>query len=58
VLERSGLVTRRKRGSAYVCRLHAAPLREAMSWFARHQQFWTERLDALGEFLEEPNDEG
>ena len=35
-------------------RLRAAPLKEVARWTAQYERFWNQRLDALGEFL---NDE-
>jgi DNA-binding transcriptional ArsR family regulator len=52
VLADAGLVTRDKTGRSVRCRLSAAPLAEATQWLHRYEQFWTERLDALGRYLE------
>jgi DNA-binding transcriptional ArsR family regulator len=51
VLERAGLVTRQRQGRHQVCRLAPKPLREAADWLSRHEQFWTERVDALADYL-------
>ncbi len=50
VLERAGLISRRRRATARLSHLEAEPLREATAWLARYQDFWDEsydRLDAL-----------
>ncbi len=50
VLERAGLITRRRRATARLSHLEAAPLRDATEWLARYQAWWDEsygRLDAL-----------
>lgn len=50
VLERAGLISRRRRATARLSHLEAAPLREATVWLARYQDYWDEsydRLDAL-----------
>lgn len=47
VLERAGLVERRKAGRSQLCRLRAAPLREADQWLKQWESFWNTRLDAL-----------
>jgi hypothetical protein len=47
VLERAGLVSRRKAGRAQICRLEAAPLAEAERWLQQWAQFWNGRLDTL-----------
>ncbi len=51
VLERAGLVHRKRVGREHVLTLHAAPMRELVSWLSRYERFWNTRLDALGEFL-------
>ena len=52
VLADAGLLTRDKTGRSVRCRLSAAPLEEATQWLHRYEKFWTERLDALGRYLE------
>ena len=50
VLESAGLITRRRRATARLSHLEAAPLRDAAEWLARYQAYWDEshaRLDAL-----------
>ena len=47
VLERAGLVQRRKGGRTHVCRLMPEPIEEAYRWLALYRRFWPERLDAL-----------
>lgn len=47
VLERAGLVRRRREGRRRICTLDAAGLVQAQRWLARYERFWTERLDAL-----------
>jgi len=50
VLEQAGLISRRRRATARFSHLEAEPLREAIVWLARYQEFWNEsydRLDAL-----------
>ncbi|HLZ68843.1 MAG TPA: metalloregulator ArsR/SmtB family transcription factor [Dehalococcoidia bacterium] len=50
VLERAGLISRRRRATARPSHLEAAPLREATTWLAGYQAYWEEsygRLDAL-----------
>jgi DNA-binding transcriptional ArsR family regulator len=51
VLEAAGLIARSKEGRVVRCQLDAAPMREAAMWIARYEQFWTEKLDALGRYL-------
>ncbi|MGN6820239.1 MAG: ArsR/SmtB family transcription factor [Sphingomonas sp.] len=47
VLERAGLVERRKAGRQQLCRLKAERLREADQWLRQWEQFWTNTLDRL-----------
>lgn len=53
MLERAGLVARRREGRQILCRLQAAPLREADDWLRQWERFWTVRLDALEALLKE-----
>lgn len=53
VLERAGLVERRKAGRQQLCRVRAEPLREADAWLRQWEQFWIGRLDALETLLKE-----
>jgi DNA-binding transcriptional ArsR family regulator len=50
VLERAGLITRRRDAQRRPCRLEADALRRATEWLDDYRQFWTEsyqRLDTL-----------
>ena len=50
VLERAGLITRRRDAQRRPCRLEADALRGATVWLDDYRQFWTEsyqRLDTL-----------
>lgn len=53
MLERAGLVERRRAGRQVLCRLRAAPLAEADAWLRQWERFWTVRLDALEALLKE-----
>ena len=53
VLERAGLVERRKAGRQHLCRLRPQPLREAQDFLSQWERFWTERLDALEAMIRE-----
>jgi DNA-binding transcriptional ArsR family regulator len=52
VLERAGLLERRRKGREHVLVLHPRPLRDVARWAARYERFWNERLDRLEAFLE------
>ena len=53
VLEKAGLLTRKKQGRVQYCRLNAAPMHDAANWLAFYQKFWDAKLDSLADFLEE-----
>jgi DNA-binding transcriptional ArsR family regulator len=57
VLLDAGLVRASQRGRQRVYRLHAAPLREVFDWIALYERAWGARLDALGKYLDENDDE-
>ena len=54
VLERSGLVSRRKQGSFQYVRITPTPLKEAQQWLCFYEAFWNERLDALTDLFAQP----
>ncbi len=47
------LVRRRVVGRQHLCRLHAAPLQEAMLWTEQFRQHWEARFQALDSLLDE-----
>ncbi|MFQ5651481.1 MAG: ArsR/SmtB family transcription factor [bacterium] len=51
ILENAGLLSRRKEGRIYRCRLKAVPLKEAAEWISRYREFWQKQFDALDRFL-------
>ena len=53
VLESAGLVRRSRQGREHVLTLHAAPLRDVMTWASRYEQYWTTRLDRLEAFFKD-----
>ena len=54
VLERAGLVRRRKQGRIHQIELNAEPLRRAKDWIETYRKFWESNLDSLARFLESP----
>jgi DNA-binding transcriptional ArsR family regulator len=64
VLEESGLVCSEKVGRVRTCRLEPAAMQAAERWIADRRAGWEGRLDRLGAFLgedeenDEENDEG
>lgn len=57
VLEEAGLLERRKEGRTNHCNLRAEPLGDAAEWIEEARRFWGDRLDALAQFLEQPNED-
>ena len=55
VLEEAGLLVRRKEGRTHHCSLRADPLADAVKWIEEARRFWGDQLDALAEFLEQPD---
>ena len=52
VLERAGLVARRRDAQFRPCRIEAAPLRDVAAWAERYRHLWEERLDRLDRYLQ------
>ncbi|MBE9107143.1 helix-turn-helix transcriptional regulator [Nostoc cf. edaphicum LEGE 07299] len=53
ILCEAGLVQMRKAGRQRFYRLNPEPLKHISEWIAHYEQFWQEKLDALGNYLEE-----
>lgn len=47
VLERAGLISRRRDAQYRPCRFESAPLDSAIDWVEQHRQVWRQRLDLL-----------
>lgn len=57
VLESARLVRRRVAGREHLCRLEAAPLKEAMLWTEQFRRNWEARFEALDSLLDEMKSE-
>jgi DNA-binding transcriptional ArsR family regulator len=57
VLERAGLITRRRTAQLRPSRLHGAPLREAVEWLDGYRRFWKGSFDRLDARLNAPETE-
>ena len=57
VLETSGLVRSEKAGRVRTCSIDDALLRKAEQWIARRRAVWERRLDRLGEYLAQQEEE-
>jgi DNA-binding transcriptional ArsR family regulator len=51
VLERAGLIARRREAQSRPCRIQAAPLRDVALWTERYRRVWEQRLDRLDGYL-------
>jgi DNA-binding transcriptional ArsR family regulator len=56
VLEQSGLVVTEKVGRVRTCKLQLKTLGSAERWISERKQAWADRLDRLGEYLDEQAD--
>ncbi|MDB5116214.1 MAG: ArsR family transcriptional regulator [Mucilaginibacter sp.] len=52
ILTECGLVTITQQGRERYCHAELQQLKQVADWTAKYQKFWTEKLDALGAFLE------
>jgi DNA-binding transcriptional ArsR family regulator len=52
VLERAGLIARRRDAQWRRCRLDARPLRQVATWTERYRRVWEDRLDQLDAYLQ------
>jgi DNA-binding transcriptional ArsR family regulator len=57
VLERAHLIRRRKDAQWRRCVLRSDGLRAAADWIGQYERFWTESLDRLAEYLDDPEQE-
>ena len=53
ILLESHLVSREKRGRENFYRLRPENLNDVHTWLQKYEQYWNEKLDALGAFLDE-----
>jgi DNA-binding transcriptional ArsR family regulator len=52
VLEKAGLVRRRRQGRVHSLTLEAKPMREAQAWIDRYRKFWEGNLDQFEKYLD------
>ncbi len=55
VLEKAGLLRRRRFGRVHEIQLAAAPLKQAAQWVEEYRKFWEGSLDRLADYLERTN---
>ena|ERR1700741_2227767 len=51
LLERAGLIERRKEGREVYIFFRGEPLREVAGWVHEYERFWNERLDEFEQFF-------
>ena len=52
VLEKAGLLRRRRYGRVHEMQLEARPLKQAAQWVEEYREFWEGSLDRLAAYLE------
>ena len=52
ILTECGLVTIKQDGREHYCSMDFRKFKEVSDWIEQYRVFWTEKLDALGKFLE------
>ena len=52
ILRRAGLVRRRKQGRLRLYDIEAAALQQVFDWVSHFEQYWDEKLDDLGDYLD------
>ncbi len=53
VLEKAGLVKRRRNGRVHSLALEAKPMKDALAWIDRYRTFWEGNLDQLEKYLDQ-----
>lgn len=51
VLEKAGLISRRRQATVRLSHLEAEPLRQATAWLGRYREYWDESFDRLDALL-------
>ena len=55
VLERAGLIARRREAQFRHCRIEPGPLKDAAQWIERYREVWEGRFDRLDAYLQQMN---
>src|SRR5688572_30982103 len=53
VLERAGLIVRRRDAQWRRCRIEAAPIKSVVDWAEHYRHIWEQRFDRLDAYLQE-----
>ena len=51
LLERAGLIERRRQGREVLISFRGEPLREVAGWVHQYERFWNERLDQFEQYF-------
>ena len=57
VLEKAGLLRRRRYGRVHEMQLEAKPLKQAAQWVEKYRKFWEGSLDRLAAYLEKTGEQ-
>jgi DNA-binding transcriptional ArsR family regulator len=57
VLEKAGLLRRRRYGRVHQLKLEAKPMQQAIRWIEEYRKFWEGSLDRLADYLERTNEQ-
>jgi len=55
ILMECGLIVVRQQGRERYCDANLQPLKEVVDWTGQFSAFWNQKLDALGDFLDQQN---
>ena len=55
LLERAGLIQRRRRGREVLISFRGEPLREVAGWMHQYEVFWNDRLDQFEHYFNDNN---
>ena len=53
LLERAGLIERRKQGREVFISFRAEPLRQVAGWIHEYERFWNQRLDEFEQYFKD-----
>ncbi|MFQ5751155.1 MAG: ArsR/SmtB family transcription factor [bacterium] len=58
ILEKAGLLERKREGRIQRCRLKARPMKDASEWIDKYRVFWEKQFDSLEKYLQETKHKG
>ncbi|TDF35167.1 ArsR family transcriptional regulator [Alteromonadaceae bacterium M269] len=51
VLDKAGLIQKKKKGREFIIRVNPEPIEEAQTWIGYYARFWKQQFDAVEEYL-------